>query len=279
MSSSQLPLTSCLETAVTAAHAAAAILQSHALRRSDLVISKKKLNDLVSQADRDAEEAIIEILRTKTPDMGIVAEETGGEPKGSASWYIDPLDGTTNFLHALPHYAVSIALVAHAGSRITGEQILTHDTPVIAVVYDPVREELFTAMHGVGAWLNGTRIQCSNTDTMAESLLATGLPFRDFSFEAQYTPALHHAMHRSRGVRRFGSAALDLAWVACGRFDGYWEMGLAPWDVAAGTLLVRAAGGVCEDMHHTDPWPEKGFIYAANTHIAPELDAMIRPHL
>lgn len=279
MPSSQLPLTNCLETAVTAAHAAAAILQSHSHRRSDLVISKKKLNDLVSQADHDAEEAIIEILRAKTPDMGIVAEETGGEPSGSASWYIDPLDGTTNFLHALPHYAVSIALVAHAGSRITGEQILTHDTPVIAVVYDPVRAELFTAMYGVGAWLNGTRIQCSNTETMAESLLATGLPFRDFSFEAQYTPTLHHAMHHSRGVRRFGSAALDLAWVACGRFDGYWEMDLAPWDVAAGTLLVREAGGVCEDMYHADPWPAKGFIYAANTHIAPELDAMIRPHL
>ena len=279
MSSSQLPLTSCLETAVNAAHAAAAILQSHAHRRSDLVISKKKLNDLVSQADHDAEEAIIEILRANTPEMGIVAEETGGLPSGAASWYIDPLDGTTNFLHALPHYAVSIALVAHADARITGEQILTHDTPVIAVVYDPVREEMFTAMYGVGAWLNGTRIQCSNTDTMAESLLATGLPFRDFSFEAQYTPTLHHAMHNSRGVRRFGSAALDLAWVACGRFDGYWEMDLAPWVVAAGTLLVREAGGVCEDMHHADPWPEKGFIYACNTHIAPELDAMIRPHL
>lgn len=279
MSSSQLPLTNCLETAVTAAHAAAAILQSHAHRRSDLVINKKNLNDLVSQADHDAEAAIIDILRTNTPEMGIVAEETGGLPSGAASWYIDPLDGTTNFLHSLPHYAVSIALVAHAGAHITGEQVLMHDTPVIAVIYDPVREEMFTAMHGVGAWLNGARIQCSNTDSMTESLLATGLPYRDFSFEAQYTPTLNHAMHHSRGVRRFGSAALDLAWVACGRFDGYWEMGLAPWDVAAGTLLVREAGGVCDDMHHTDPWPVKGFIYAANAHIAPELDAMIRPHL
>lgn len=279
MPSSQLPLTSCLETAVTAAHAAAAILQAHAHRRSDLLISKKQLNDLVSQADHDAEEAIIDILRTNTPDMGIVAEETGGEPHGTATWYIDPLDGTTNFLHAVPHYAVSIALVAHAGARITGEQVLTHDTPVIAVVYDPVREEMFTAMHGVGAWLNNTRIQCSDTDDFAESLLATGFPYRDFSFESQFTPTLHHAMHNTRGVRRMGAAALDLAWVACGRFDGFWEMGLGPWDVAAGTLLVREAGGVCEDMHHADPWPIKGFIYAANATIAPSLDAMIRPHL
>lgn len=279
MSSSQLPLTSCLETAVTAAHAAAAILQSHAHRRSDLVISHKKMNDLVSQADHDAEAAIIDILRANTPDLGIVAEETGGEPSGTASWYIDPLDGTTNFLHGLPHYAVSIALVAHAGARITGDQVLQHDTPVIAVVYDPVREEMYTAMHGVGAWLNNSRIQCSDTETLSESLLATGFPFRDFSFEEQYSPTLRDAMHRTRGVRRFGSAALDLAWVACGRFDGYWEMDLAPWDVAAGTLLVREAGGVCEDLHQNDPWPVKGFIYAANPHVAAELDAMIQPHL
>lgn len=279
MPSSQLPLTRCLETAVTAAHAAAAILQSHAHRRSDLVISHKKLNDLVSQADHDAEEAIIDILRTSTPDLGIVAEETGGEPRGTASWYIDPLDGTTNFLHGLPHYAVSIALVAHAGARITGEQVLQQDTPVIAVVYDPVREEMYTAMHGVGAWLNDSRIHCSSTESLSGSLLATGFPFRDFSFEDQYSPMLREAMHRTRGVRRMGSAALDLAWVACGRFDGYWEMGLAPWDVAAGTLLVREAGGLCEDLHHNDPWPAKGFVYAANAHIATELDALLQPHL
>lgn len=279
MPSSQLPLTSCLEAAVTAAHAAAAILQSHAHRRSDLIISKKKLNDLVSQADHEAEEAIIDILRARTPEMGIVAEETGGQPSGAASWYIDPLDGTTNFLHGLPHYAVSIALVAHRGARVTGEQVLDQDTPVIAVVYDPIREEMFTAMYGVGAWLNDTRITCSGTGVLAESLLATGFPFREFSFEDQYSPILRDAMHRTRGVRRLGSAALDLAWVACGRFDGYWEMDLAPWDVAAGTLLVREAGGRCEDMHHIDPWPIKGFIYAANAQIAPELHTMIRTHL
>jgi len=279
MPSPQLLLSACLEAAVTAAHAAAAILQSHAHHRSDLIISKKQRNDLVSQADHDAEAVIIEILHERTPDMGIVAEETGGQPSGAASWYIDPLDGTTNFLHGVPHYAVSIALVAHAGTTITGDQVLPHDTPVIAVIYDPVREEMFTAMYGVGAWLNETRIHCSDAEDLAEALLATGFPFRDFSFENQYTPTLHHATHHSRGVRRLGSAALDLAWVACGRFDGYWEMGLAPWDVAAGTLLVREAGGVCEDMHHIDPWPVKGFVYAANTHIGPALDAMIRPHI
>src|SRR5690625_4182513 len=168
MPSSQLPLTDCLETAVTAAHAAAAILQAHAHRRADLVISTKQLNDLVSQADHEAEEAILDILRERTPSLGIVAEESGGEPAGKASWYIDPLDGTTNFLHGLPHYAVSIALVAHPGAHVTGEHIVDRDTPVIAVIYDPVREELFTAMHGVGAWVNNTRIRCSNTPVLAE---------------------------------------------------------------------------------------------------------------
>ncbi|HLU15238.1 MAG TPA: inositol monophosphatase family protein [Burkholderiaceae bacterium] len=279
MPSSQLPLTDCLETAVTAAHAAAAILQAHAHRRADLVISTKQLNDLVSQADHEAEEAILDILRERTPSLGIVAEESGGEPAGKASWYIDPLDGTTNFLHGLPHYAVSIALVAHPGAHVTGEHMVDRDTPVIAVIYDPVREELFTAMHGVGAWVNNTRIRCSNTPVLAESVLATGFPFRDFSFEDQYNPMLRQAMHSTRGVRRMGSAALDLAWVACGRFDGYWEMGLAPWDVAAGTLLVREAGGVCEDMHHTRPWPHNGALYAANAHIAPQLNNLIQAHL
>src|SRR5690606_23229678 len=117
------------------------------------------------------------------------------------------------------------------------------------------------------------------TDSMAESLLATGFPFRDFSFAEEYMPTLNAALPHTRGVRRMGSAALDLAWVACGRYDGYWEMGLAPWDVAAGTLIVREAGGIAEDMRHTDPWPRAGYIYAGNTHIAPALNDMIQPHL
>lgn len=264
---------------MTAAHAAGAILQAHASRRSDLLISKKTLNDLVSQADYDAEQAVIAELRQRTPELGIVAEESGGQTAGLATWYIDPLDGTTNFLHGIPHYAVSIALIAHSGTVLTDDQPLQQDTPVIAVVYDPCREELFTAMHDVGSWLNGHRILCSKTELLAESLLASGFPFRDFSFKDQYMPTLDYAMHHTRGVRRMGAAALDLAWVACGRYDGYWEMGLAPWDVAAGTLLVRQAGGVCEDMHHQTPWPSGGYVYAGNSHTAPALHAMIQPHL
>ncbi len=134
-------------------------------------------------------------------------------------------------------------------------------------------------MHGVGAWLNGQRIQCSTSSTLSESVLATGFPFRDFSFAEQYMPTLHTAITSTRGIRRLGAAALDLAWVACGRFDGYWEMGLAPWDVAAGTVIVREAGGYCEDMYGQDPWPIGGYVSSANASIKDELQQMLQPHL
>jgi myo-inositol-1(or 4)-monophosphatase len=279
MPSSRLHLSDCLDAAVSAAHAAAAILQTHFSNRDDLVIDKKARNDLVSQADRDAEAAIIEILRERTPEFGIVAEETGGRPAGAATWYIDPLDGTTNFLHGIPQYAVSIALIAHAGSLACDDTPLPRDTPVIGVIYDPNREELFTALHTVGAWLNEHRISCSTTEALSESVLCTGFPFRDFSFSDQYMPTLHDAIKTTRGIRRMGAAALDLAWTACGRYDGYWEMGLAPWDVAAGTIIVREAGGVVEDMHHAEPWPLSGYVYAGNRHIAPALYDLIQPRL
>ncbi|MDQ2137942.1 inositol monophosphatase family protein [Alcaligenaceae bacterium A4P071] len=274
-----LDLGGALDVAVTAAHAGAAILQAYASHRADLVIDHKARNDLVSQADRESEAAVIEILRARTPAFGIVAEETGGRPEGQATWYIDPLDGTTNFLHGIPHYAVSIALVAHAGTVISGTETLTEDTPVVAVVYDPSREELFNSVYGVGAWLNGQRIACSRTPTLAESVVATGFPFRDFSFSDQYMPMLHDAINTTRGVRRAGAASLDLAWTACGRYDAYWEMALASWDVAAGTLLVREAGGVARDMYGRDPWPIGGYVIAGNRDTTAELQAMIDPHL
>jgi len=269
----------CLDAAVTAAHTAAAILQTHALHRADLDVDFKMRNDLVSQADRDAEQAIIDILKARTPSIGIIAEESGGERGESATWCIDPLDGTTNFLSGIPHYAVSIALIGHAGCRPDGRTPLPQDTPLIGVIYDPNREELFSSLYGLGAWLNGRRIYCSGTTSLDQSVIATGFPFRDFSFEAQYMPGLQDAIHHTRGIRRLGSAALDLAWTACGRYDGYWEMGLAAWDVAAGTALVRAAGGICEDIRHQQPWPEGGYVYAGNLHVAPELDALIARHL
>lgn len=274
-----LDLGAAIDAAASAAHTGAAILQSYAHHRSDLVIDRKAHNDLVSQADREAEAAILDVLRARTPEFGIVAEETGGTPGGPATWYIDPLDGTTNFLHGIPHYAVSIALVAHAGTRVPGADPLQEDTPVIGVVYDPCREELFTAVHGIGAWLNGRRISCSRTQSLSDAVLATGFPYRDFSFAEQYMPMLRDAICTTRGVRRMGAAALDLAWTACGRYDGYWEMGLASWDVAAGTLIVREAGGVCHDMHQHDPWPVGGRVVAGNPAIVDALHEMVAPHL
>ena len=278
MPASAIHLSQHLDDAVTAARSAAAVLQAYSHNRADLVIDKKARNDLVSQADRDAEEAIISLLRERTPDYGIIAEESGHYAGTIATWYIDPLDGTTNFLHGIPHYAVSIALVAHAGAVVDGQE-LEQETPVIGVVYDPNREELFSAMYGVGAWMNERRIACSRTESLSESVLATGFPFRDFSFADQYMPTLQHAIQSTRGIRRLGAAALDLAWTACGRYDGYWEMGLAPWDVAAGTLLVREAGGIAEDMHHATSWPIHGYVYAGNPRTAMQIDAMIQPHL
>jgi myo-inositol-1(or 4)-monophosphatase len=274
-----LDLTLALNTAVEAAHAAAAVLQSFSERREELVIDQKGQNDLVSQADRLAEAACLSILRDQTPQFGIVAEETGGTAGGTATWYIDPLDGTTNFLHGIPHYAVSIGLIAHAGSMDEKDQKLEEDTPVVAVVFDPSRNEMFTATRGGGAWLNGKPIRCSTTQNFSQALLGTGLPFRDYSFIDEYMPALRDAIHQTRGIRRNGAAALDLAWVACGRFDGYWEMGLAPWDVAAGTLLVREASGIARDLRGQHPWPIGGNVISGNALIEPRLFQMLRPYL
>lgn len=204
---SPVDLCAALDAAVTAAHAGAAILQSYAHHRADLVIDRKARNDLVSQADREAEAVIIDELQARTPQFGIVAEETGGQAQGAATWYIDPLDGTTNFLHDIPHYAVSIALIAHAGTAVSPTERLARDTPVAGVIYDPCREELFTAVYGLGAWLNGRRINCSRTRTLDDAVLATGFPFRDFSFAGQYMPMLHDAINRARGVRRVGAWA------------------------------------------------------------------------
>lgn len=277
--STRLPLGDALATAVSAAQAAASILQVHAAHRDRLIIDTKAKNDLVSQADREAEIAALDVLRSQTPEFGIVAEESGGDSKGLATWYIDPLDGTTNFLHGIPHYAVSIALIAHAGSIVAGDTPLSCDTPVVAVVYDPNREELFTAVYGTGAWLNQNRLRCTDTATLDNALLATGFPFRDFSFADAYLPSFHAGMRQTRGIRRNGAAALDLAWLACGRFDGYWEMGLAPWDLAAGTLIVREAGGICEDMYQQHPWPSSGHVVASNGPLHKALQAMIQPCL
>ena len=272
-----------LGTATTAAKAAASILTTYANDHRKLAIDHKSRNDLVSQADRDAEHAILQVMREQTPEIAIVAEESGNSAnldQAQFAWFIDPLDGTTNFLHGIPHYAVSIGLVARAGTVLTpNTEPLAVDTPIVGVVYDPNRQEMFSAVYQDGCFLNGQAIYTSQAKSLEDSLLATGVPFRDFSFEEPYMKGFKEAMHNTRGIRRLGSAALDLAWVACGRFDGYWEMGLAPYDVCAGTILVREAGGVVNDIYKKEAWPRAGNIIASNKNISTSFGEMIRQQL
>jgi myo-inositol-1(or 4)-monophosphatase len=241
-----------LNTAVKAARKAAAIITRASFDIDKLHIRAKAQNDFVSEVDQAAEDAIIAVLRDAYPSHGFLAEESG-ERDGEAEyvWCIDPLDGTTNFLHGMPQYCVSIALL-HRG---VAEQ---------AVVFDPHRNELFTATKGAGAFLNDRRIRVSKTDRLENALIGTGFPFRQVSSIDDYLAMLRNVMVTVSGVRRPGAAALDLAYVAAGRYDGFWELGLAPWDMAAGALLVREAGGLVGDLGGGEKYLESGRIVAAN---------------
>lgn len=275
-----LPYAKYLEVAVRACHAAAAVLQSHRLSRAHLVIDQKGRNDLVSQADREAEQAIIEILRAETPELGIIGEESGGSRGEQATWFVDPLDGTTNYLHGLEHYAVSIGLVAHANAPDSVGNTLTSDQPIVGVVYDPSREELFSALQGVGVWLNGHRISRSNVTDISQALVATGIPVRTFEYLDQYLAALKDLVLNTRGIRRQGSAALDLCWLAAGRVDAYWEQGIQSWDVAAGTVIAREAGASVNDPYDLQAsWPARGRLLACAPGIESALLDLILPHM
>ena len=223
-----------LNVAIKAARAAGAIINRAALDVEAVRISQKQVNDFVTEVDHASEAAIIETLLTAYPDHGILAEESGsqhGNPKADHIWIIDPLDGTTNFIHGFPVYCVSIALQVRG--RI--EQ---------AVVYDPSRNDLFTATRGRGAFLNERRIRVSKRVRLQESLISTGFPFRKGDNFNQYLVMMGDVMQKTAGLRRPGSAALDLAYVAAGFTEGFFETGLSPWDVAAGSLLVTEAGGL-----------------------------------
>ena len=241
-----------LNTAVKAARKAGGIITRSSYDIDKLTIHRKQQNDFVSEVDHAAEEAIISTLKEAYPDHGFLGEETGYKDKGAEyMWIIDPLDGTTNFLHGNPTYCVSIAL-QHKG-------VLTQ-----AVVLDPNRNELFTATRGVGAYLNDRRIRVSKADKLEDALIGTGFPFREIVNVDDYLRMLKNVMKTCSGVRRPGAAALDLAWVAAGRCDGFWEIGLAPWDMAAGALLIREAGGLVGDLEGEDKYLDSGRIVASN---------------
>ena len=237
-----------LNIAVTAARKAGDIIVRHLDRVDRLAVKAKEHNDFVSQVDRLAEEEIIYTIRKAHPDHAILAEESGTHTgSGEFQWIIDPLDGTTNFLHGFPVFSVSIA-VKHRGR-------LEH-----AVVYDPMRQELFTASRGGGAQLDGKRIRVSQQKTLEGALIGTGFPFRENQNLGIYLRMFEVVARKTAGLRRAGSAAQDLAYVAAGRLDGFWEMGLKPWDIAAGVLLIQEAGGLVGHFDGTAGIPENGDI-------------------
>jgi len=248
--------------AVRAARAAGAIIQRYMNRVDSLIVEEKSRLDFVSEVDRLAEAEIVKELKRAYPDHAILGEESGQIGKSTKVWVVDPLDGTHNYLRGFPHFCVSI------GFRDHGD--LVH-----AVVYDPLRDELFTASKGDGAFVNDRRMRVTKRETLTAALLGTGFPFRQRAHLEGQLAMTRALLHEAEDIRRTGSAALDLAYVAAGRLDGYFEIGLQPWDMAAGTLLVREAGGVVSDFAGRNGMPESGNVIAGNHFVAAAMAKVI----
>lgn len=241
---------------VKAAYAAARGLARDFGEVEQLQVSKKGPSDFVSTADTKAERVLYEVLSEARPDFAFLAEEGGakGNQKAPKRWIVDPLDGTLNFLHGLPHFAISIAVEEEG--EITS-----------AVIYDPIKDEMFWAAKGDGAFLNHRRIRVSARSRMGEALLATGIPWATRKDHDEFSAELAALMPRVAGIRRLGVASLDLAYVAAGRFDGFWESQLLPWDIAAGILIVREAGGLVSEKDGGADMLKSGSILATNGHL------------
>ena len=256
-----------LNIAVRAARRAGDIIARSADQIDQLKIELKAENDYVSEVDKKAEDEIIYHIRKAFPDHAILAEESGQHSGNDYEWIIDPLDGTTNFLHGIPQYAVSIA-VRHKGRL---DQ---------AVVYNPMSQELFTASRGQGAHLNGRRIRVSKCNGLKCALLGTGIPFReDLPYLDAYLDMMKALLPGTAGIRRPGSAALDLAYLAAGRLDGFWEFGLNQWDMAAGVLLIEEAGGLVSDLNGGFTHMQTGNIVAAPPKVFKAMLQAIKPHI
>ncbi|MEO8809731.1 MAG: inositol monophosphatase family protein [Rhodanobacter sp.] len=237
-----------------AARSAGNVILRYMNRIDGLQVVEKQQMDFVSEVDKLAEAEIIKELRRAYPDHAILAEESGQTGKGALTWVIDPLDGTHNYLRGIPHFSVSIAL-------------LDKGVPIHAVVFDPLRDELYTASKGDGAYLNDRRMRVGKRENLAGAMIATGFPFRQREHLDAQLDMTRAILGQAEDIRRSGSAALDLAYVAAGRYDGYFEIGLKPWDMAAGVLLVREAGGHYCDFAGRDGIPESGNIVAGNLHV------------
>ena len=255
-----------LNIAVRAARSAGDHIVRKMNKLPDIKVEQKGRNDFVSEVDRQAEEKIIETLLTSFPNHGILAEESG-EIEGSEDyqWIIDPLDGTTNYLHGFPHFAVSIAC-RHNGRLEHG------------VIYDPVNQELFTASRGDGATLNNKRIRVTRIASTQGALLGTGFPFKNHGQLDEFLRIFSDFFTTASDIRRTGSAALDLAYVAAGRLDGFWESGLQIWDIAAGALIVREAGGITTDYTGNENYLELGQVISGNPKIIGEMLRKIQQH-
>jgi myo-inositol-1(or 4)-monophosphatase len=257
-----------LNVAIKAARAAGAIINRAALDVESVRVSQKQSNDFVTEVDQASENAIIDTLLTAYPDHGILAEESGstrGNPDAEAIWIIDPLDGTTNFIHGFPVYCVSIAL--QVKGRL--EQ---------AVVFDPTRNDLFTATRGRGAFMNERRIRVGKRTRLQECLLSTGFPFRAEDDFNTYLRLMGDMMQRTAGLRRPGAAALDLAYVAAGFSDGFFELGLQPWDMAAGALLITEAGGLVGNFTGEADFLQHRECLAGNARIYAQMVAVLQKY-
>jgi len=255
-----------LNIAIKAARRAASIITRASMDVDQLKVATKQPKDFVTEVDKAAEAAIIGILRDAFPQHAILAEETGASGDSDYVWIIDPLDGTTNFIHGFPQYAISIAQ--------TYKGVLSH-----AVIYDPTRNELFTASKGAGAFLNDRRLRVSKRIYLQDTLIGTGFPFRVLDHLDAYVGIFRDLTGKTAGIRRPGAASLDLAYVAAGRLDGFWEIGLSPWDMAAGILLITEAGGLVGDLSGEAAYMETGNIVAGNPKIFGQLLQVIAPHL
>jgi myo-inositol-1(or 4)-monophosphatase len=250
--------------AVRAARAAGNVITRNLNRLDTLQVDMKRNKDFVSEVDKQAEQEIISIIRRAYPDHAILAEESGQAVRdGAFEWVIDPLDGTTNYLHGFPQFAVSIA-VRQKGQLEAG------------VVYDPMLQELFTATRGSGALLNDRRIRVSRRDHLDYALLGTGLPFMAHHDFDGYLNVLKTFMQKTAGIRRAGAAALDLAYVAAGRLDGFWENNLNAWDIAAGALLISVAGGLISDSTGGGDFMQNGDVVCGNPKIYQQMLKVIR---
>ena len=244
-----------LNIAVRAARRAGSIINRAALDTGGLRVTSKRAKDFVTQVDHAAEEAIIDIVAKAYPEHGFLAEESGAAKSDAEFiWIIDPLDGTTNFIHGFPQYCVSIGIQQRGA--------MAH-----AVIYDPTKNELFTASKGRGAFLNDRRIRVTALTRLGDALVGTGFPFKEVTRLELYTRQLQAMMRTCAGVRRAGAAALDLAYVACGRLDAFWELGLSPWDMAAGALLIQESGGLVGDLNGDQGYLDSGDIAAATPKI------------